>query len=69
MPDFPPNAVGATIGIYKNSVKELTNQIEKIINDSIHRAIIKKAQEQFFPIYKESAAKKVADVIKLKLLE
>ena len=57
--DFPPNAAGATVGIYKASVPALKKELELIMIDPIHNAVIKKAQERFFPILKETAAKKV----------
>lgn len=63
LPDFPPNNVGATIGVYKDSVADLAGEITKIMNDPAHRAVIQKSQTQFFPINKKSSAKKIADEI------
>lgn len=50
LPDFPPNTVGATIGIYKNSVTDLEEEIKRIISDPARRLAIQKIQAQFFPI-------------------
>lgn len=63
LPDFPPNGVGATIGVYKESTDTLKNEIEKIMNDEKYRSAIKLAQEKFFPINAVSSAQKVADEI------
>lgn len=61
--DFPPNAVGATIGIYKPSISELKKELELIMIDPIHCAVIKKAQTQFFPFYQKPAALNVTNAI------
>ncbi|GEM_PF-1508389 len=60
LPDFPPNGVGATVGVYKESVNILK---EKIMTDEKHRAVIKLAQERFFPLNKKPSAHKVADEV------
>ncbi len=57
--DFPPNAIGATIGIYEPGQKTLLTHLEKIQNDANYRSILKFAQEKFFPIGKKSAVEKV----------
>lgn len=61
--DFPPNKIGATIGIYKESVPELKKELEKIMEISAYRSAIQARQKRFFPMEK-SATKKAADAIK-----
>lgn len=61
--DFPPNNLGATIGIYNESVSELKNLIEKIMNDSSYRDSIIELQKKYFELEGELASVKVAEVI------
>ncbi|TSC89541.1 MAG: hypothetical protein G01um10143_31 [Parcubacteria group bacterium Gr01-1014_3] len=61
--DFPPNNLGATIGIYEESVPKLKNEIEKIISDSSYRNKIIETQKKYFKLEGELASVKVADVI------
>ncbi len=61
--DFPPNQFGATIGIYDPEIPKLTKIMEKIKNDVRFRSEIRTAQEKYFPLPKELAAEKVANVI------
>lgn len=68
LPDFPPNNVGATIGVYKDSVADLAGEINKIMNDPARRTMIQESQIRFFPINKKSSAEKIADEI-VKLLQ
>lgn len=63
--DFPPNSVGANIGIYKESVEELKSVIEKIASDPKYVAQIQNAQKKYFPLPRTSAAKKVAEALLL----
>lgn len=63
LPDFPPNAVGAAIGIYKDSPKILEGEIKKIMSNEKHRLLIRRLQKQFFPFGKKSPAKRVAEEI------
>lgn len=61
--DFPPNAVGANIGIYHESESELRSAMKKIISDKKFVAQIQGAQKKYFPLPKTLAAKKVAEEI------
>lgn len=61
--DFPPNAVGATIGIYKESKAVLKKEIEKILYDKKYRLKIIKAQKKYFALPKKSSVQKIADAI------
>lgn len=61
--DFPPNSVGATIGVYKGDSWELENIINKIRADADYRAALRKTQENFFPMYANPAAEKSAQFI------
>ncbi len=61
--DFPPNNLGATIGVYHESVSELKNEIEKIMSDPAYRNKIISAQKKYFKLEGELASVKVADVI------
>lgn len=67
LPDFPPNVVGATIGIYKNSPKELAEIIEEIYSDPKSRKVIAAIQKRFFSFDKKSAAEKVTEAIRREL--
>lgn len=61
--DFPPNLVGANIGVYRDNVDELKNILKKVIVDKKFVASIQKAQAKYFPLPKTPAAKKVAKEI------
>ncbi len=61
--DFPPNSVGATIGIYKKSKAILKQEIEKILFDKKYRAKITKAQKKYFALPKKSSAQKITGAI------
>ena len=61
--DFPPNLVGASIGIYGEDPAELTDVLEKLMSDKNFAADIKSAQEKYFTLPKKSSAKKVAEEI------
>lgn len=65
MDNFPPNTTGASIGIYKESTKELIAVFEAIKNDPLYRGKILNAQTQFFSFdpNKKSAAETVADAV------
>lgn len=59
MADFPPNSVGASIGIYEPDQKDLLTHLENIRSNAEYRKVLKFAQEKFFPIGKESAVQKI----------
>ncbi len=63
--NFPPNTVGASIGIYKESPKELIEVLSAIKNDAGYRKKIIHAQSQFFSLdqTKKSAAESVTDAM------
>src|SRR3989344_5938370 len=61
--DFPPNLIGASVGIYSPHEESEKETFKKIISDSKCRAEIQKAQKKYFPLPKTSAAKKVAEEI------
>ena len=63
MNDFPPNSVGATIGIYKEDTKELGDIISKLKNNPAYRAELKQNQEKYFNLPAAPAAEKVAETI------
>ena len=66
LPDFPPNQLGATIGIYEENVELLTNTIIKIMDDENFKKEIRQNQEKYFPIpspTQKTAAQKVAEEI------
>ncbi len=62
--DFPPNKVGATVGIYKESVPLLKNVIEKILDQPVFRAKLRQAQAKRFLLPRTPAAFRVAQVIR-----
>lgn len=61
--DFPPNAVGATTGVYKDSKVVLKSEIEKILTDKKYQLKIKQAQKKYFAFSKESSVQKAAGAI------
>lgn len=61
--DFPPNLVGASIGIYSSDTEKFKDIILKVINDKHFISEITAAQKTYFPLPKIPAAKKVADEI------
>ncbi len=50
--NFPPNTVGAAVGVYKDSTRELMGVLNSIKNDPGYREKILRAQTQFFPFNK-----------------
>ncbi|MBI2056280.1 MAG: CDP-glycerol glycerophosphotransferase family protein [Candidatus Sungbacteria bacterium] len=63
--NFPPNTVGATIGVYKESTKDLVAAFDAVKNDPHYRQKITNAQTQFFSLAqnKKSATETAADAI------
>lgn len=63
--NFPPNTVGASMGIYKNSTKELFAALDAIKNDPKCLEKILRAQTQFFSRdhNKKPAAETVAEFL------
>ncbi len=66
--DFPPNEVGASIGIYKNNPQNLIDVADKLRSDPDYRAHLRAAQEKYFPMPSQSAAETIAKII-LKILD
>ena len=64
LPDFPPNGMGATIGIYKEKTENLNKELRKIMNKDESLSAMKSAQGRFFVFDKKSATQKVAEAIK-----
>ena len=60
--DFPPNIVGATIGIYEENTDQLRDILNRVFNDENFRNQIRQAQEKNFPL-DSGAAQKVAEAI------
>ena len=67
IPDFPPNSVGATIGIYEDDQEYLEFVLETLVNDPIKKLVLQTMQARFFQFEKEPSAKKVAAAIKKEL--
>ncbi len=61
--DFPPNSMGATIGIYKEKTEDLKNALLRIKSDDESLSGLKAAQERFFVFDKKTATEKVAEAI------
>ncbi len=61
--DFPPNEVGASIGIYKNNPQDLIDTIERLRSDSDYRASLRSAQEKHFPLPRISSAENISQII------
>ena len=61
--DFPPNLMGATVGVYNDDPLELQNIFRKIFSDKSFRASMREAQEKNFPL-DAKAAQRVAAIIK-----
>ena len=61
--DFPPNLVGANIGIYDENPETLKAIIKKIMFDKKYVSEIQRAQKKYFPLPKTAAAKRVAEEI------
>lgn len=61
--DFPPNLIGASIGIYNNDVENGAAIFKKIITDDKFRQKIQNAQKKYFPLPKTPVAKKVSKEI------
>ena len=61
--DFPPNIIGANIGIYRDDTDEFVLVLKKMIEDKKIVSAIQKAQKKYFPLPKTSSAKKVAEEI------
>lgn len=61
--DFPPNLIGASIGIYDNSIESSAPIFKKIITNDKFRTTIQNAQKKYFPLPKTLAAMKVAKEI------
>ena len=59
MADFPPNQVGATIGIYEPELAKLVKTLERVKTNLKFVSEIRATQEKYFPLAKESAAEKV----------
>ncbi len=67
LPDFPPNQMGATIGIYKEKTDDINKELRKIMNKDASLSAMKAAQGRFFAFDKKSATQRVADVIRQEL--
>lgn len=64
--DFPPNLVGASIGIYSDSAEELAATIKRMADDESYRASIKEMQEKYFMFPDTPASYKVtAEVLRI----
>ena len=61
--DFPPNLVGASIGIYSSNTEKFKDIILKTMNNENFLAEMRGAQKKYFPLPKTPAAKKVAEEI------
>ena len=62
--DFPPNTVGATVGIHEPSFDLLLSALRRIRDDSMYRNELAKNQEAYFPFHKDSATVRVAEAIR-----
>ncbi len=58
--DFPPNVMGATVGVYDEDMDVLTQTLEGIFTDELLRYRMRKAQEKNFPLDGGSAGKVAA---------
>ncbi len=67
LPDFPPNGMGATIGIYKEKTGDLNQALYKIMNKDKSLSTLKSAQGKFFLFDKTSATERVTKAIKQEL--
>ena len=65
--DFPPNGVGATIGIYKEKTGDLNKELRKIMAKDESLSTMKSAQGRFFVFDKKSATERVVAAIKSEL--
>jgi len=63
--DFPPNKYGASVGVYSQSIEELSSVLEKVLFDADYKAAIKTAQEKNFPIDIKAAPLAAEAIIKL----
>lgn len=61
--DYPPNLVGATIGIYKKDARELGAVISKLQNDPAYRAGLQENQKKYFKLSEASATEAVRNAI------
>ena len=57
--DFPPNSIGATIGIYEPSIEKLNAIFEKLLSDKKFKIDLRANQEKFFPAPTGSTAQKI----------
>lgn len=60
--DFPPNATGATIGVYEENPQKLADILRRILDDENYRLALRQNQEKHFPL-EAKAAERVAEVI------
>lgn len=63
LPDFPPNKVGATIGVYEPEIPKLIKVLDKIKTNVRFRSELRAAQEKYFPLPQTPAAERVAEAI------
>lgn len=63
--DFPPNIIGANIGVYRDDIEEFVHILKKMAGDKKFVSAIEKAQKKYFPLPKTLAAKKVAEALLL----
>ncbi len=61
--DFPPNVMGATVGIYNEDTDVLIQTLEGIFTDELLRSRIRGAQEKSFPL-DGGSAERVAAVVR-----
>ncbi len=63
--DFPPNTLGATVGIYKDDPQALSETISKILIDENFRQSIKIKQEQNFILDGKSAERVASEIFNI----
>ncbi|MDP3778486.1 MAG: hypothetical protein Q8R30_00360 [bacterium] len=62
--DFPPNIMGATVGVYDEDPAVFVQTLERIFTDELLRNDLRKAQEKIFPLDGGSAERVAKAVIK-----
>ncbi len=67
--DFPTNALGATIGIYKEDIDQLVGKFKKLMMDESYRKKWTANQKKFFSFGRKTATEKVAEAIKKEVLK
>lgn len=61
--DFPPNQVGAAIGVYEPEIGKFVRILEKIKTDLYFQSEIRSNQEKYFPFAKIPASQKVFEAL------